>query len=152
MITYIEYGDIFEIDNVHNYAHGCNCSGAMGKGIALQFKEKFPNMYAIYKQLCKDGLFKPGDIFPFNYNNTSYVFNLGTQATWKTKATLESIEKSFHQMLLFASKNNISKIAMPKIGAGLGGLDWKNVKTIINNIANSYPNIDIFIVENYLKK
>lgn len=149
MITYITHGNIFNIEGVYNYAHGCNCAGAMGKGIALQFKERFPTMYTMYKQLCKENLFHPGDIFPFNYNDTFYVFNLGTQATWKTTATLEAIEESTRRMLLFASENNVSKIAMPKIGAGLGGLNWDDVKNIIENTAKDYPDIDIYIVENF---
>lgn len=45
MIRYIEKGDIFRIDGVSSYAHGCNCAGAMGKGIAVQFKSKYPDMY-----------------------------------------------------------------------------------------------------------
>lgn len=44
MIQFIERGDIFNIEGVNNYAHGCNCAGAMGKGIALQLKNKYPKM------------------------------------------------------------------------------------------------------------
>lgn len=59
MIHYIEYGDIFNIPGVTCYAHGCNCAGAMGKGIALQFKAKFREMYFEYKRLCDNGEFNP---------------------------------------------------------------------------------------------
>lgn len=52
MIRYIEKGDIFRIEGVSSYAHGCNCAGAMGKGIAVQFKDKYPDMYLEYKLLC----------------------------------------------------------------------------------------------------
>ena len=45
MVYYIQEGDIFRIPQIRNYAHGCNCAGAMGKGIALQFKDRFPQMY-----------------------------------------------------------------------------------------------------------
>lgn len=48
MIRYIEKGDIFRIEGVSSYAHGCNCAGAMGKGIAVQFKDKYPDMYLEY--------------------------------------------------------------------------------------------------------
>lgn len=59
MITYIEKGDIFTLTDVTSFAHGCNCAGAMGKGIALQFRNKYPEMYLEYKELCKTG-----NIFP----------------------------------------------------------------------------------------
>lgn len=55
MIRYIEKGDIFRINGVRNYAHGGNCAGAMDKGIAVQFKDKYPDIYLEYKKLCKDG-------------------------------------------------------------------------------------------------
>jgi O-acetyl-ADP-ribose deacetylase (regulator of RNase III) len=85
MITYIECGDIFKLPGITNYTHGCNCSGAMGKGIALQFRTKFPEMYREYKQLCGEGKFKLGDVFKYKYRD-GYIFNLGTQKSWRTKA------------------------------------------------------------------
>jgi len=52
-------------------------------------------------------------------------------------------------MLSYASQNNIHEIALPKIGAGLGGLNWDDVKNIIDKVARDYPAIDLFVVENY---
>lgn len=148
MVTYIEFGNIFNLQGISNYAHGCNCAGAMGKGIALQFKNKFPKMYIEYKRLCKEGLFSLGDIYTYEYGN-GIVFNLGSQNTWKTKADINAIESSLIKMLSYAQQNNILKIALPKIGAGLGGLNWNDVKFLINIVSNDYPSIDLFVVENY---
>ena len=148
MVNYIEFGNIFNLDGVCNYAHGCNCAGAMGKGIAMQFKEKYSRMYLKYKKLCKDGLFSLGDVFVYDYGN-GIIFNLGTQKTWKTKADIDAIETALIKMFLYAVENNIHEIALPKIGAGLGGLNWNDVKNTINKIAQEYPNINLFIVENY---
>lgn len=55
MVYYIEKGDIFSIAGVWSYAHGCNCAGAMGKGIALEFKKRYPEMYKQYVALCHSG-------------------------------------------------------------------------------------------------
>ena len=63
MVIYIKEGDIFKVDGVTSYAHGCNCAGAMGKGIAVQFKTKYPEMYKTYKQMCKTGTYQPGDVY-----------------------------------------------------------------------------------------
>ncbi|MDQ0065125.1 hypothetical protein [Chryseobacterium lathyri] len=52
-------------------------------------------------------------------------------------------------MLLYSSSNNINKISLPKIGAGLGGLDWNDIKRIIEKLSEKYPQIDLLIVENY---
>ena len=151
MVTYINEGDIFNLNEVSNYAHGCNCAGAMGKGIALQFKIKYPQMYKEYKILCQKGLFLLGHIFIYKHE-TGIIFNLGTQANWKSKAELNSIESALEKMLSYSNVNKIHKIALPKIGAGLGGLEWNDVKKIIENLSEKYPQIDLMIVENYKSK
>lgn len=148
MIQFIEKGDIFNIAGVNNYAHGCNCAGAMGKGIALQFKNKYPKMYSEYRVMCKDGLFNPGDVFDYNYGN-GHIYNLGTQVSWKTKARLEYVENSVGRMLELASSDNVTKIALPAIGAGFGGLNWNDVKEILIMVSVNYPDIELYVVEAY---
>lgn len=148
MVKYIERGDIFDIDGVNSYAHGCNCAGAMGKGIALQFRSRFPAMYTEYREMCLAGRYNPGDVFDYNYGK-GHVYNLGTQQTWRTKAKLEYIERSVVGMLELASGDNVSKIALPAIGAGLGGLQWKDVKAVLDRVSAAYPNIDLYVVEAY---
>lgn len=149
MISYIEYGNIFDLPDVKNYAHGCNCAGAMGKGIALQFKVKYPQMYEQYKVLCHEGKYVLGDVFSYFYGD-GYIYNLGTQYTWRTKANIDAIEKSVEKMLMLAIQDHVEKIAMPKIGAGLGGLNWLTVKESIERISDKYPQVELVIVENYV--
>lgn len=148
MVTYIEFGDIFNLQNIPNYAHGCNCAGAMGKGIALQFRDKFPEMYVEYKKMCKEGRFVLGDIYAYNYG-IGTIFNLATQVTWRTKADIKAIEDALVKMLNYADENRIHEIALPKIGAGLGDLNWNDVKSIINKTAINYPQINLYVVENF---
>lgn len=148
MIHYIEYGDIFQLEGVVNYAHGCNCAGAMGKGIAVAFKEKYPKMYLEYKRRCKSGEFAPGDIYVYQYGE-GYVFNLGTQVSWTTGATLLAVEQSFEKMLAYAVAHGIRQIALPRLGAGLGRLDWNEVKDVMRRIARSYEQVELYVIENY---
>lgn len=150
MIKYIEKGNIFSITGVNNYAHGCNCAGAMGKGIALQFKNKYPKMYSEYHTLCKEGLFKPGDVFDYNYGG-GHIYNLGTQTSWRTKARLDYIENAIDRMLELAALDSVTKIALPAIGAGLGGLNWDDVKEILNSKSADYPDIELYVIESYSK-
>lgn len=148
MVKYIKRGDIFKLEGVNSYAHGCNCSGAMGKGIALQFKIKYPRMYKDYKLLCKQGHFFLGEVFHYNYGE-GIIFNLGTQKHWRTKAELDAIELSIKKMIEIALDIGIKKIAMPAIGSGLGGLEWKEVKRIINKIAGNISGIELIVVEKF---
>lgn len=122
MIKYIEKGDIFNISGVSSYAHGCNCAGAMGKGIALQFRSKYPEMYSEYKAMCKDGIYKPGDVFDYNYGD-GHIYNLGTQATWRTKARIEYIERSVKAMLELAVRGKCVKNRSPSDRCRIGRLE-----------------------------
>ncbi|NQX85043.1 MAG: macro domain-containing protein [Flavobacteriaceae bacterium] len=148
MIRFIDFGNIFKLEGVSNYAHGCNCAGAMGKGIALQFKSKFPKMYDAYKTLCKQNDFNLGDVFAYDYED-GVVFNLGTQKTWRTKADYKAIEKSLNNMLGLCVRKKIYHVALPRIGAGLGGANWNKVKLIIQKVASSFEDVNIYVVENY---
>lgn len=148
MVKYIKEGNIFNIEGVMNYAHGCNCAGAMGKGIAVQFKTKYPEMYKTYQQMCKIGTYQPGDVYDFDYGK-GHVYNLGTQKNWRTKAEIEFIRMSLENMMLQAENKKVKAIALPAIGAGLGGLDWNDVKKEIEYISKKYPNIDLYVVESY---
>lgn len=148
MLNIIAFGDIFDIESVANYAHGCNCAGAMGKGIALQFRDKFPDMYKQYKLLCKNNKFRPGDVFDYDYGK-GHIYNLATQISWRSKAKIEYIQNSVSRMFELAMADGVDRIAMPAIGAGLGGLVWNDVKDVIKDISDKYPMIDLYVVEQY---
>ena len=128
------------------YAHGCNCAGAMGKGIALQFKKRFPQMYLQYRKKCLQNQFHPGDVFEF-VQGTQRIYNLGTQKTWRT--CLLSANLSACVCLYQQREQHVKDIAMPKIGAGLGGLPWEDVKLLLQQLAMEYPTVNLIVVENY---
>ena len=148
MVYYIEEGDIFNIDNINNYAHGCNCSGAMGKGIALAFREKYPQMYKKYKEMCEAGKFTPGNVFDYQFEKT-HIYTLATQVSWRTNAEIEYIRLSIKHMLELANSSHVRDIAMPAIGSGLGGLEWKDVKIIIDKTSSDFPFINLYVIERY---
>ena len=88
MIILVPQGNLFDFPG--NIGHGVNCAGAMGKGIALEFKSRWPEMYKSYHELCRSGEFRAGDIFAYQDPKTyRWILNLGTQRTWKEKATPE---------------------------------------------------------------
>ncbi len=148
MIQFVPQGDIFAIENVYSYAHGCNCAGAMGKGIAVQFRDKFPTMYAEYKAMCKNGHYRPGDVFDYNYGR-GHVYNLATQISWRTKAEIGFIRTAVERMFELAIADGVTAIAMPAIGAGLGGLKWDDVKAVLTEIATVYPDVNLYVVEKF---
>jgi O-acetyl-ADP-ribose deacetylase (regulator of RNase III) len=128
-------GDLFHA-NLPALAHGCNCAGAMGKGIAVEFRARFPRMYAEYKQRCLSKRLQPGDVFEWREGDVT-IFNLGTQKTWRSPATLATIETSVREMVRLAEAANLAKVGLPRIGAGLGGLSWSEVRTLLATVGAS---------------
>lgn len=141
-IQYVS-GDIFTNRyNAEALAHGCNCKGAMGAGVAKSFREHYPEMYQEYRRRCKSepSQFNLGDSFLWKENGKPWVFNLGTQEDyWHRRATYDAIEKSLETMKHQADKEGISSIAMPRIGAGYGGLSWKKIRPIVERVFNDWP-------------
>jgi O-acetyl-ADP-ribose deacetylase (regulator of RNase III) len=126
-------GDIFASEGLTSYAHGCNCAGAMGAGIAIEFKRRWPVMFDEYAARCADGRFGLGDVFVWSDGATT-IYNLGTQAHWKKKAQLPALAKSLRKMVELATHAGIARIGLPRIGAGLGGLDWTRVKRVMSEV------------------
>ena len=131
-------GDLFA--NVHKaqaFAHGCNCIGSMGAGIAVGFRERYPEMYLQYKAKCKSTPkeFNLGDVFLWKCDDLPSVFNLGTQeAVWHSRASYEAIKTALISMREIADSEGILSIAIPRIGVGYGGLSWKKVKIIVEEV------------------
>jgi O-acetyl-ADP-ribose deacetylase (regulator of RNase III) len=146
MPTVFLKGDLFH-QGLLALAHGCNCAGAMGRGIAVEFRSRFPKMYAEYKQRCAEGRFKPGDVFTWTEDGIT-VFNLGTQKTWREKAELSAIETAARTMVRHAEQNGITGVGMPRIGSGLGGLPWAEVRAVLCRIGDE-TNIELVVIEEY---
>ena len=136
----VEYvsGDLFANRfGAEAFAHGCNCQGSMGAGIAVGFRQRYPEMFAEYRRRCKaePREFNLGDAFLWKCDDRPSVFNLGTQEHyWHDRATYEAIEASLRQMREQADAEGIRSIAMPRVGAGHGGLSWKKVKAVIEKV------------------
>lgn len=131
-------GNIFNHEGI--ICHGCNSLGIMGKGLALQMKNKFPNMYNKYKNLCTNKELNPGDVYVFKVNGNyriKYVFNLITQDNLSS-ASLDYIEKSMENAIKLAKMYNYNEFAIPLIGCGLGNLKWNDVKKIVVMLAKKH--------------
>jgi O-acetyl-ADP-ribose deacetylase (regulator of RNase III) len=131
-------GDLFA--NVHNvaaFAHGCNCQGSMGAGIAKGFRERYPEMSEQFRLRCKaePRQFNLGDAWLWRDEKLPAVFNLGTQeGYWRARASYEAIEQALTKMRKLADAEGIRSIAIPRIGVGYGGLSWRKVKAIVERV------------------
>jgi O-acetyl-ADP-ribose deacetylase (regulator of RNase III) len=135
-------GDLFvNTHKVQAFAHGCNCQGSMGAGIAVGFRTRYPEMCEQYRARCKADPreFNLGDAWLWKTTDQPWVFNLGTQEQfWRARASYEAIEAALKQMRAQADAEGINSIAIPRIGVGYGGLSWKKVRAIVENVFNDW--------------
>lgn len=164
----IKKGNLFSHQGNSNHApcigHGVNSAGAMGAGIAIEFKDRFQEMYLEYKKRCQNGLIFPGVVwvwkeaslmsFAYNkqgvlqndYKDEFIIFNLAIKAHWKLNATYDAVEASLINMATYMNENGLTEIGLPWIGCGYGGLQKTEVKNILEKVSTKY-NIDIVVYE-----
>jgi len=108
-----------------------NCFGACGKGLALQFKSKFPAATKAYIADCKyHKRYKPGICILYKENNT-YIANLATENHWRDGAKEKWISESLKNLRHIMKTHHFSSVAIPRIGCGLGGLNWNKIRPLI---------------------
>lgn len=147
----IEYktGNILS-ENVEALVNTVNCVGIMGRGIALQFKNAFPENFKSYAAACKRNEVKPGEMFIFETDlltNPRYIINFPTKRHWRGKSRLEDIEAGLVALAEEIRSRNIQSIAIPPLGSGLGGLDWAEVRPRIEAALQTLSDRQIIIFE-----
>ena len=112
-----------------------NTVGVMGKGIALQFKEAFPNNNKVYIEACKRKELEPGKLLSVWDENINFgkklIINFPTKIHWRYPSKYEYIEKGLIALRELLQKEKIKSVAIPPLGSGNGGLDWAKVKPMI---------------------
>lgn len=144
MIVY-KNGDIFSED-VEAIINTVNCVGVMGRGLALQFKNKYPQNFKEYEIACKREEVKPGRMFIYQtgqLTNPKYIINFPTKRHWKGKSKIEDVESGLDDLIKILHKLGIKSISIPPLGSGLGGLDWQVVR---KKIEVKLANLDCKIV------
>ncbi len=121
-------GNIFD-SKCDTIVNPVNVVGAMGGGLALAFKERYPNMFKQYKRLCVDKLFTVG--VPRFVVDTRTILLFPTKEHWMYPSKIEYVQDGLDYLSRTVSKEVIKSIAFPLLGCGLGGLDRKDVLPLI---------------------
>lgn len=127
-----------------------NTVGVMGKGIALQFKEKFPANRRAYEKACKDGWLKPGKLLVVRestLDGEKIIINFPTKTEWYKKSSYQYIESGLNELLYVINNENISSIAIPPLGCGNGGLHWDKVKEMMEQCFSPLNETEFLIYE-----
>jgi O-acetyl-ADP-ribose deacetylase (regulator of RNase III) len=127
-----------------------NCVGIMGRGIALQFKNIFPENFKAYQAACCREEVQPGRMLVFETGKLippRYIINFPTKRHWRGKSRIEDIEAGLEALVQEIRARNIRSIAIPPLGSGLGGLDWADVRPLIERALAAASEVDAVVFE-----
>lgn len=141
MLKYVK-GDIFN-SPAQVLVNTVNTVGVMGKGIALSFKKKYPEMFTTYRKACDKHQLIIGKLMLW-YGPDHWILNFPTKEHWRNPSKMEYIEKGLMAFQRKYADYNITSIAFPKLGCGNGELDWKQVKPLMERYLKELP-IDVYI-------
>lgn len=132
-----------------------NSVGVMGRGIALQFKNAFPANFRAYAAACRRGDVEPGRMFVFETGELTpprYIINFPTKRHWRGKSRLEDIQSGLVALVEEIRSRRIRSVAIPPLGSGLGGLDWAQVRPMIESALSDLPDVETVVYEPGEKK
>lgn len=143
MIEYTK-GNILDSD-CEALVNTVNCFAVMGKGIALEFKRKFPAMFLEYKRDCNANKVKTGFMHLWKNPNGGWVINFPTKYHWRNPSQMEWIVTGLQHLVEVIKEKEIKSIAIPPLGCGLGKLNWYQVRAEIKRVHDHHWN-DIRVV------
>ena len=139
MVKYVK-GDLFSTD-CDIIAHGCNCRGGFGSGVARIVALKYPKARELYLEKYEEVGWKLGDVQFVTTVSGKIIANCATQDAYLPRgvchASYDGILRAMDKVKCFAQPKNLS-IAIPKIGAGLAGGDWSKIEKILNRVFSNY--------------
>ncbi|MEZ4370629.1 MAG: macro domain-containing protein [Polyangiaceae bacterium] len=142
-------GNLFDAE-VDALVNTVNTAGVMGKGLALQFKKGFPQNFRAYASACKRGEVQIGKMFVFDAGGIvqpRYIINFPTKTHWRAKSKLEYVASGLDDLVCVIRDRKIKSIAVPPLGAGLGGLDWRRVRDVISAKLSNLEGVDVLVFE-----
>ena len=143
----ITIGNLFD-SQAKTLVNTVNCVGYMGKGIALDFKKRYPDMFNEYKYLCSIGNVRPGVPYFYQDIEGNSILLFPTKDDWRSPSQLRYIESGLEWFREHYAENGVLSIAFPPLGCGNGGLEWDTVGPLMYQKLNDLP-IDITIFAPY---
>jgi O-acetyl-ADP-ribose deacetylase (regulator of RNase III) len=137
-------GNLFTTPGLDALGHGVNCQGRMGAGIAVDFKRRWPAMFHRYRVACSSGM-RPGDCLVCPETKPIWIYCLATQPSPGPCASLPAIQVAVQRMLAHARAAGVTRIGIPRIGAGLGGASWRDVRAVLEELAARAP-VELVVV------
>jgi O-acetyl-ADP-ribose deacetylase (regulator of RNase III) len=138
------FGNIFDSARP-TIVNTVNTAGVMGRGIALEFRYRYPEMFADYQQKCKAGIVRIGELSIWK-RSSPWIINFPTKTDWKLPSKYDYVEAGLRRFATFYRQEGIHSIAFPPLGASLGGLDWERVKALMWQWLEPLPDLSVEVV------
>jgi O-acetyl-ADP-ribose deacetylase (regulator of RNase III) len=148
MMRFVQ-GNLLEAQ-VEALVNTVNTVGVMGKGLALMFKQAFPDNFHSYADACKRGNVQTGRMFVMESRTPDgprWIINFPTKRHWRQPSKLEWIVEGLADLRRVIHENKIRSIALPPLGAGYGGLDWHEVRQEVERALGELDDVDILVYE-----
>jgi len=143
----IERGKTIFDSSAQTLVNTINCVGVMGKGLALEFKNRYPAMFDKYKSFCDKGVFKPGVLWIYKAEDGKWILNFPTKIDWKNPSKIEYIEEGLKKFVEIWSEKGITSVAFPLLGCSNGGLNPDEVIPIMEKYLNQCEGLDVTIYD-----
>lgn len=143
----IERGKTIFDSNAQTLVNTVNCVGVMGKGLALEFKNRYPAMFDKYKSFCDKGVFKPGVLWIYKAEDGKWILNFPTKVDWKNPSELSYIREGLKKFVEIWEEKGIKSIAFPLLGCKNGGLDPDDVIPLMERYLNKCEGLDVTIYD-----
>ena len=141
-------GNLFDED-AEALVNSVNCVGVMGRGIALEFKKRFPENFKAYAKACERNEVQPGRMFVHATGQFSprYIINFPTKRHWKAMSRMEDIETGLDALVQEIQRRDIRSVAIPSLGSGLGELRWEDVRPRIEAALSGLDDVEVTLFE-----
>lgn len=131
-------GDLFASE-AQTLVNTVNCVGVMGKGVALEFKKRFPRMVRDYEGRCARGEVKLGEPYLYADESGTHIVNFPTKDHWRSSSRLVDVERGLDHLAAHITEWGITSMALPPLGCGNGGLAWSEVGPLIHGKLSRLP-------------
>ncbi|MDP2695034.1 MAG: macro domain-containing protein [Gallionella sp.] len=148
-------GDIL-LSGAKAVAHGIAPNDDFHQGLALQLRERMPALYKDFRHYCQTQHPKPGGLWTWMSSDGRYIVNLFTQdgaydhGSKPGHATLSHVNHTLHALRSFVQKEKLGSLALPRLACGVGGLNWDEVKQLIEKQLGDL-NMPVYVYVNYQK-
>jgi O-acetyl-ADP-ribose deacetylase (regulator of RNase III) len=146
----IAQGNLLEAP-VEALVNTVNTQGIMGKGIALQFEQAFPEMFRDYEKACKAGGVRLGKVHVYDLGGLTggprWIINFPTKGHWRERSRLPDIETGLDDLVATILRLGIRSVAIPPLGCGNGGLNWADVRPCIEAAFINLSDVNVLLFE-----